>query len=188
MVMFVLIKRHYLWFEDKIAVDENLLPAGVPAATALQTGAPREHVIVPVDGVNKIALGAIGLAREISPLVTAVHMTDDREHAEDFRQSWEHAVPDVPLMMIESPYRAFVAPMMAYIDLLERTEGRSRRVTVVLPSFVARHWWERLLHNRDVLRLRPYLKGRPNVRVIDFPYSLEREGSSGGPAASASPT
>jgi hypothetical protein len=144
-------------------------------------------VIVPVDGINKLALGAIGLAREISPLVTAVHMTDDREQAEEFRERWEAAVPDVPLMMIESPYRAFVAPMMAYIDLLERTEGRTRRVTVVLPSFVARHWWERLLHNRDVLRLRPFLKDRAGVRVIEFPYSLEREAAGGGPASSPSP-
>lgn len=187
MIMFVLIKRHYLWFEKKIAVDEGQLPAGVPAATALEAGVPREHVIVPVDGINKMSLGAIGLAREISPLVTAVHMTEDREHAEEFRNRWEQAIPDVPLMIIESPYRAFVAPMMAYIDLLERTEGTTRRVTVVLPSFVARHWWERLLHNRDVLRLRPYLKNRAGVRVVDFPYSLEREGSRGGPSSSAKP-
>jgi hypothetical protein len=125
------------------------------------------------------------MAQEISPLVTAVHLTENREQAEEFRERWAAAVPDVPLMLIESPYRQFVAPMMAYIDLLERTE-RDRRVTVILPSFVARHWWERLLHNRDVLRLRPFLKERPGVRVIDFPYSLEREGAGGGPAPSAS--
>lgn len=175
MVMFALIRRHYEWFERKIHVDESELPVGVPSASAIGPGAPRDRVIVPIDGINKIALGAIGMAREISPLVTAVHMTDDREQAEEFRERWETAVPDVPLMLIESPYRQFVAPMLAYVDLLQRTEA-GRRITIILPGFVASHWWERILHNRDVLRLRPFLKAREGVRVVDFPYSLELQG------------
>jgi hypothetical protein len=59
--------------------------------------------------------------------------------------------------------------MLAYLERLSETE--TRRITVVLPTFVARHWWERILHNRDVLRLRPHLK-REGVRVVDFPYRV----------------
>jgi hypothetical protein len=165
-LLFYLIYRHYRWFENAISLEAA--PAGVPAAVPVTE--PREHVIVPVDGVNKISLGAIGMAREISSLVTAVHVTDDREQAEDFRGRWQRAVPDVPLLLIESPYRAFVAPMVAYLERL--SESETRRVTVVLPTFVARHFWERLLHNRDVLRLRPHLKDREGIRVVDFPYQL----------------
>jgi amino acid transporter len=168
MALLATIRRHYDWFARKIAVEESALPAGVPGATSVE--APREHVIVPVDGINKIALGAIGMAREISPMVTAVHLTDDREQAEAFREQWEHAVPDVPLLIIESPYRQFVAPMLTYLERLDEME--EQRVTVILPTFVARHWWERILHNRDVLRLRPFLKERRGVRVVDFPYRL----------------
>ena len=166
-LLFYLIYRHYRWFESAINVDAG--PVGVPAAVPVTE--PREHVIVPVDGVNKISLGAIGMAREISSLVTAVHVTDDRNAGEKFRDRWQTAVPDVPLLLIESPYRAFVAPMVAYVERL--SEKETRRITVVLPTFVARHFWERFLHNRDVLRLRPYLKDREGIRVVDFPYKVE---------------
>ena len=163
-------------------MDESELPLRAPPAVPLIAGddqrpdsylPPRDHVIVPVDGVNKISLGAIAMGRELSSMVTAVHLTDDRERAEKFREEWNRAVPDVPLLVVESPYRAFVAPMLAYLESLVRTEPR--RITVILPSFVARHWWERLLHNRDVLRLKPFLRERPSIRVVEFPYRLAEE-------------
>ncbi len=174
-VMFSLINRHYRWFESKLRVDESRLPVGVPTAVPMEPGGPRDHVIVPVDDVNKITLGAIGVARAISSRITAVHLTDDREAGERFRERWNRAAPDVPLLIIESPYRAFVAPVLAFLESLEQAEA-DQRVVLVLPSFVARHWWERILHNRDVLRLRPFLEGRPNLRIVDFPYRLEDDG------------
>ena len=102
-------------------------------------------------------------------MVTAVHVFDDQQLAEQFRERWARAVPDVPLLLLESPFRQFVSPILACVERLEQTE--SRRIVVILPTFEPRHWWERLLHNRDVLRLRPFLKQRKNVRVLDFPYS-----------------
>jgi amino acid transporter len=190
MLMFTLIRRHYDWFSERTRVDEDELPVGVPRAIPLVGGGdptayipPRDHVIVPVDGVNKISLGAIGMAREMSRMLTAVHLTDDPQRAEAFREEWSRAVPDVPLLVIESPFRAFVAPMLAYIESLERTEPQ--RITVILPSFVVSHWWERILHNRDVLRLRPHLKERESIRVIDFPYRIKEEAPKGQPPAPA---
>ena len=184
-LVFALIRRHYDWFQQKTEVDESALPARVPAAMSTET--PRDHIIVPVDGLNEISLGAIGMAREISSMVTAVHITDDREQAEDFRKRWERAVPDVPLLVIESPYRAFVAPILAYLERLDEKEDR--RITVVLPTFIPRHWWERILHNRDVLRLRPFLKDRPGLRVVDFPYRLyeDKHPKPGSPAPGSAP-
>ncbi len=170
MAIFALIRRHYDWFERKTHVDESALPVGVQSAVAVEAGGPRDHVIVPVDGVNQITLGAIGMAREISSMVTAVHVTDDKDEAEQFRDRWTGAVPDVQLLLIESPYRQFVSPLLAYLERLDEIEDR--RITVILPTFVARHWWERILHNRDVLRLRRHLKERPGIRVVDFPYRL----------------
>ena len=170
MAMLAAIRRHYDWFQRKIAVDTAELPAEVPRAAPLDQAAAPEHVIVPVDGINKITLGAIAMAREISSNISAVHVTDDAEKASDFSELWERVIPDVPLLIIESPYRAFVAPMLSYLERLDEQE--EQRVTVILPTFVARHWWERILHNRDVLRLRPFLKDRRGVRVVDFPYRL----------------
>lgn len=176
-VLFLLIYRHYTWFYNQIAVESDE-PVGVPRAVSRQEGAPRERVVVPVDDVNKISLGAVGMAREISNLVTAIHLTDQSEHAEAFRERWERVVPDVPLMIIESPYRAFVAPIVAYIEHLERQEP-DRQITVLLPIVKERNWWERFLHNRDIERLRPVLRDQPSVNVIDFQYDIE----AGRPAA-----
>jgi hypothetical protein len=170
MGMFTLIRRHYDWFRAKIAVDPKSLPAGVFPAASMEHGGPRDHVIVPVDGINKISCGATKMAREISSMVTAVHVAESREEAERFAEEWERAVPDVPLVILESPYRQFTAPMLRYLELLDQQE--EQRITVILPTFVARHWWERFLHNRDVLRLRPFLKDRPGLRLVDFPYRL----------------
>lgn len=170
-VMFTLIFRHYNWFAAQIKVSEQE-PINVPAAVSTGQGTPREHVVVPVDDVNKISLGAVGLAREVSSLVTALHLTDNPEAAEEFRERWETVAPDVPMIVIESPYRAFVAPVVAFVEHLEMTEP-DKQITIVLPTVKERHWWEGLLHNRDIQRIRPVLDGHPSVRVVDFPFNVE---------------
>lgn len=173
-IFFTFIRRHYDSFSRNIEVDASAAPEGLPQAVPVER--PHGRVVVPVDDVNKISLGAVRLAREVSGAVTAVHVTDDREAAEALRERWQRAVPDIPLLIIDSPYRAFAAPMLAYIESQEQSVAQrepGEKVTVILPTFVPHHWWERFLHNRDVLRLRPLLKNRPNVSIIDFPYQLE---------------
>jgi amino acid transporter len=171
-LLFALIRRHYDWFHDKLRVQDGALQADIPTTVTAERAPTCEHVVVPVDAINKVTLAAMELARELSGRVTAVHVTDDREEAEELRAHWEDTHLDVRLLVIESPYRAFVAPMATYVGSLQRSEP-DVPIAVVLPSFVPRHWWERLLHNRDVLRLKPYLRKRPGVRVIDFPYRLQ---------------
>jgi amino acid transporter len=171
MATFTLIRRHYERVERELEVEEGGLPLGMPAALPAERLPWRQHVVVPVGELNRISLAAIGFARELSSRITAVHVTDDREEAEAFRARWEEFVPDVPLLVIESPYRAFVAPMLAYVESLEQAD-EDAGITVVLPGLIPRHWWERFLHNQEVLRLKPHLKKRPRVRVVDFPYRL----------------
>jgi amino acid transporter len=169
-VGFSLISRHYRWFERQVSVDESTLPVSIPRASPIDQAASKTHVVVPVDGINKISLGAVAMAREIGGRVTAVHLTDDRAAAEAFRESWKRIVPDIPLLVIESPYRSFVAPMVAYVQsALSNQEGR---VIVILPAFLAHRPWQRFLHNRDVLRLRPHLT-QLGVQVVDYKYDLE---------------
>jgi amino acid transporter len=171
-LLFTRIRRHYDWFDEAVQVEEVAPPSGMPTTVPAQRLPAREHVVVPVDTINKVTLAAMAFVRELPSRVTAVHVTDDSEEAERLRGRWEKMVPDVRLLVIESPYRAFVAPMLAYVGSLQRSEP-GVPIAVVLPSFVPHHWWERPLHNQDVLRLKPYLRKRPGVRVIDFPYRLE---------------
>ncbi len=181
MCIFMLIHRHYRWYEAAIAVDEGDLKAGPPQPELADPAARPSHAIIPVDAIGKITLGAIEMAQAIASEITVVHLTDDSEQAEKFQARWNAALPDVPLLIIESPYRAFAAPMLAYIESLERTEA-DRRITVILPGFKAHHWWESLLHNQAIRRLKPFLAQYPNIRVVDFMYDVPRNGSARPPS------
>lgn len=174
MFLFTRIRRHYDWFEEAVRAEEATSLPDIPTMVPAERPPTREHIVVPVDSIDKVSLAAIAFVRELSGRATAVHITDDREEAEELAARWEKLVPDIPLLIIESPYRAFVAPMLAYVGSLQRAEP-GVNITVVLPGFVPRRWWERPLHNQDVLRLKPHLKGRPGVRVVDLPYRLEEE-------------
>jgi len=175
MVTFALIRRHYDWYEKVIAVDEGDLASGIVSASPVDAGGRAEHIVVPVDGINKVTMGAIEMARALSSRVTAVHLTDNNQDAERFRERWERLIPDVPLLIIESPYRAFAAPMLAYIDSLSQAEP-DRRITVILPAFKAHHWYERILHNLAIRNLKPFLDELPEVRVVEFDYDVPRNG------------
>jgi amino acid transporter len=181
MCIFMLIHRHYRWYEAAIVVDEGDLKARPPEPELADPAARPSHAIIPVDAISKITLGAIEMAQAIASEITVVHLTDDSEQAEKFQAHWNAALPDVPLLIIESPYRAFAAPMLAYIESLERTEA-DRRITVILPGFKAHHWWESLLHNQAIRRLKPFLAQYPNIRAVDFMYDVPRNGSARPPS------
>ncbi len=169
--VFAMIRRHYDWYERQVEVDEDEIRRRAPPPKPLVERGRGEHVVIPVDAINKITTGAIDMAREISRNIAAVHLADNRDEAEEFRQRWNDLMPDVPLLIIESPYRAFAGPMLAYIDSLERSEGDAP-ITVILPGFRAYHWWESLLHNQAIRRLRPFLDEHENVRILDFDYDV----------------
>ena len=191
--LFSLIRRHYNWYQRAIAIDEDRLLWGVPQAVPLPVvddssfpggvrvdpGGARDHVVVPVDDLTKITIGAINMGRAVSGNITAVHLTDEPDLAEAFREEWNQFVPDVPLVIIESPYRAFAGPMLYFIDSLEQMESADHRIIVILPGFKAHHWWENALHNQAIRRLRPFLQNRERVRVVDFLYDVPRNGERG---------
>jgi amino acid transporter len=129
-------------------------------------------VIIPVDEINSAVLRTIAYALSISPHTTAVHVAFSHEEAERLRDEWENAVTDVPLTIVESPYRSLLQPLLAYIDAIERRPDQT--ITVVLPEFVTHRPWQALLHNRLGPRLKKALQTRPNTIVIDVPFRLNR--------------
>jgi amino acid transporter len=163
------IGRHYRGVESALALswDGEALPPRVP------------RVIVPVSRLDRPAFEALAYARSISADVTAVHVTDDHADLDEIRRRWEEWGGPVELIILESPYRALMAPLMAYIDATE-TMNPDTPTTIVLSEFVPRHLWEYPLHNQTALRLKIRLFFRPNTVVIDVPYHLRNEKSSGG--------
>jgi amino acid transporter len=158
------IHHHYQRVADELVLDPRHV------SLAKET---KPIVIVPIPGLHLGVLPALSFARAISNSVTAVHITDDMEAAERLRRQWEEWDQKVPLVIIESPFRSLIQPLVAYIDARQEDEP-DRLVTVVLPEFVPKNWWEWVLHNQSALRLKATLFFRPNTVLADVPYHLRR--------------
>jgi amino acid transporter len=132
-----------------------------------------QRVVVPVNGINRAVVQAVVFGRTLATDVRAVFITEDSELGDVMRRKWERQVPGVPLVIVESPYRALVGPMTAYLDVLDLAwppEKPEPITIVVLPEFVARHWWDRLLYNQSAKRLKAALVGREHTVIADVPY------------------
>lgn len=161
-MMFRAIHSHYERAAGELAAQTPLNPKDI------------EHtVIVPIAALNRVAKQTLAYARSISANVIAVHITDDEAEIEQMRQAWEALKPDIPLVIIESPYRSLVGPLLSYLDEIDR-QRPGDTLTVVLPEFIARHWWEQVLHNQSALRIKAALLFRPGTVVTSVPYHLER--------------
>jgi amino acid transporter len=161
-LMFVLwrIRAHYRAHDRSVEVES--IPEGAEAA--------REPiVIVPIARLDRPALGAIAFANSISTSATAVHVTNDPVEAEEMRRRWPEWAGKTELVVVESPYRALMGPLLRYMDALQ-AQAPDRPIMVVLSEVVPRHWWENLLHNQTSLRLKLRLFGRKNTIVADVPY------------------
>jgi amino acid transporter len=128
-----------------------------------------QTVIIPVDEINRAVLRTAAYARSISPNATAVHVAVNHDDAEELRREWELSVPGIPFVTVDSPYRSLIQPLLAYIDAVDKTRP-DQMVTVVLPEFVPRWPWERVLHNQLALRLKKALLTRPNTVIVDVPF------------------
>ena len=138
------------------------------------TGPHREQrVVIPVNGINRAVVQAVNFGRTLAKDVRAVFVTDDSEEGDALRRRWERQIPGVPLVIVESPYRALIEPVIAYLDVLRANwpaEQEQPVTIVVLPEYVARHWWERLLYNQSARRLKAALLGREHTVIADVPY------------------
>ena len=135
-----------------------------------------ERVVIPVPGLTRAVVQAVNVGRSISDDVLAVYITEDPARAEQMRESWERQVPGVPLVVVESPYRALASPLLAYLAVLDQSwpPGKEEPITfVVIPEYVAANWWERILYNQSAKRLRQVLLGRPYTVVVNVPYRRE---------------
>ncbi len=161
------IQRQYQASNRELAVRTDIV---VP------TPHREERVLVPVPGITRAVVQAINVGRSIAPNVTAVLISDEPEEASAIRTRWERQLPDVPLVIVESPYRALVAPLLAYLDVLDRaraSEVEAPITFIVIPEYVARSWWERILYNQSAKRLRAALLGRAHTVVVNVPYRRE---------------
>ena len=134
---------------------------------------PRENtVLVLVPGIHRGIMQALDYARSISPNVRAVYLEVDPEDTARVQEKWRRWVPDIPLVVLESPYRSLLEPLSRYIDQVE-LERDDDIITVILPEFVTPEWWAKLLHNQSGLMLKFALLFKKGVVVTNVRYYLD---------------
>ncbi len=136
--------------------------------------------IVPIAELDRATVQSLAYARSISPRVIAAHVALDPQEVETVRSRWERLQKQIPkdeetqLVIIESPYRSLVRPLLAYIDAMQEVHSEDT-LTVILPEFVVAHWWEIPLHNQTAFRLKTALLSRPSIVVTDIPQHLRSQ-------------
>ena len=160
--LFLTIKRHYVNVSRRLrlASDKKL---SLPPAPE-HGGAP---VVVLVGQLHRGSFEAVRYARTIARELVAVHVDLGLGKADAFREQWERQLPEIPLVILDSPYRSLITPVLEFVRGFEiqHRKDRERFCTVVLPVFVTRHRWENLLHNQSTIALRSALRAQ-GTRVV----------------------
>jgi amino acid transporter len=165
--MMLFIRREYDDQARELHVREDLVVEGPHR---------EQRAVIPVNGINRAVIQAVNFGRTLARDVRAVYVTSDPDEGEQLRKRWERQIPGVPLVIVESPYRAVISPVLAYLDVLDQAwppDKEAPITIVVLPEYVARHWWERLLYNQMAKRLKAAIVGREHTVIADVPYRRE---------------
>ncbi len=165
LVLFVLMKavrKHY----DLVAEELRVAPTQKPTLPS------RNHAVVLVSKLHWPTLRALAYARATRPhSIEAVTVGVDPEDVKELQEEWERRGIEVPLRVLDSPYREVTKPVLDYIRALRRESERDV-VTVFIPEYVVGRWWENLLHNQSALRLKARLLFTPGVMVTSVPWQL----------------
>jgi hypothetical protein len=164
------IRRHYSAVRIDIALNKEAKAPTLPSAT---------HGIVLVAQMHRPALHALAYAKAARhTTLKAVTVKVDRGASLALQKRWAQMNLGAPLVVLDSPYRDLVGPVLDYVKSLHRASPREA-VFVYVPEYIVGRWWEQLLHNRNTARLRAQLLNVPNVVVSAVPWMLEsarREG------------
>jgi hypothetical protein len=169
-VTFLRIRSHYN------AVSRQLSLHGLPPSI---TPFPPPRVVIPISGVHRGMIDAVDFARSIAKDVTVVYIELDPGSSEKVKGTWDNWFPDIPLVILPSPYRSIVGPLLDFLDETDRLHHDGQLATVVLPEFVPAKWWQFLLHNQTTWLIKTALLYRRRQSgfqrvIIDVPYHLRK--------------
>jgi hypothetical protein len=150
---------------------------GVAAQLSVQGWAPppRRHntVLVPISGIQRAVVEALQYARSMSDDVRAVYVNTDPAATEALKRDWSKWGEGVRLVVLESPYRSLMEPLLEHIEQTQ-TANPEDYVTVILPEFLPARWWHHLLHNQRALLIKGALLFRKHIVVTSVPFHLAR--------------
>ena len=162
--LFLAIHKHYV----SVATQLSMEAIGDRIEPIIHT------VIVPISGIHRGVMGALRYAKSIAPNnVTAVYVDFDEDATAKLKERWERLNLGIKLVVLPSPYRELTRPLLRFIYKVERQRDDDV-VTVVLPEFVPRKWWQHLLHNQSSLLLKGALLFKEGIIVTNVPYHLQK--------------
>lgn len=163
MVVFHLVRRHYNWLANELTITPADTLPHLNTATLLLV--PRMH---------KGILQAVEYARMTSPDCRAIHVSMNPDNLDNLKSSWVKFAEDIPLIILDSPYRSIIEPVTEYVDsMLERDPDLM--VTVIVPQAVPNNWFQGLLHNNAATLLKQTLGRRSNVVITNVRYHLSKD-------------
>ena len=128
---------------------------------------------MPISGVHSGTLAALEFASTLSEDVTIVHVSIDPVETSKVRAKWETWGDGYRLVVLNSPYRLFLEPLLEYIDKIALIQLPNELITIVVPQFIPKHWWTNFLHMRTAESLRKTLLHRKNIVITEVPYQVE---------------
>ena len=159
---FLAVRRHY----DSLGAQLTLQGFSPPKLG-------RHPVVVLVGGLHRGVITALTYAKAISPNVTAIAVDLDPTATSRLQRDWREWAPDVPLVILDSPYRSVLQPVLHYIDQMEKQRDGDY-MTIILPEFIPAKWWHHLLHNQTALLLKTAILFRRGKVAISIPYHLNQ--------------
>ncbi len=164
----LLTRRHFDRVDDTTALNASATPYGESEETPSQVS---NLVIVPVPHIDRVSVRALAYAVSLRQPVLALHVSPTEEESKRFREYWDAWGNHVPLELVQSPYRAVIPPVVAYIESLHEQQPELT-LTVIVPDLAVRHWWQRPLHDDDAARLRLALAPLSKVVVTSVPFHI----------------
>ena len=164
--LFFAINRHYLDMAQRLSLEDF----GAPPRLA------RHRVILPISGVHRGTVNALRYARILSDDITAVYVSTDLQSTEAVQRKWGQWGSGVRLVIVNSPYRLLLEPLLGYIKAVADRRQPNEVITIVVPQFVPRKRWHELLHAQTAVLLRLALLFRPGIVITNVPYRVGLEG------------
>ncbi|MBE0698590.1 MAG: permease, partial [Anaerolineaceae bacterium] len=132
----------------------------------------RNRVIMPLATVHRGSLAALRYAHSLSDDVTVIHVSIDEKETEKVKAKWAIWGEGTRLIVLSSPYRVFIEPLLDYIEKIDKVGKAGDLITIVVPQFVPKHWWTSFLHTRTADTLRKVLLNHDNIVITEVPYQV----------------
>jgi len=169
--VFLQIEKHYKDIAEQLSMQDVLNPVVTSSNKTLR-------LVIPISGIHKGILDAVQYALSISKNITAVYVEIEPDSSDKIQQKWKSYFPEIPLVVVPSPYRSIVGPLLDFLDAYDEESDDGMLAGIVIPEFVTSSVWKNMLHNqmawliKFTLLYRRRRLGYQRV-IIDVPYHLD---------------